>query len=110
MIDSYEKDDDIFQMSTTNFNKIDIYSTSPLEKSFIFSKIQNIISEEIISEEIKINSEIKIKYNYVLEQIRINKIHQDYNRKIYDSVVLQLLKDYRMRYESKMWKQFIDSF
>ena len=105
MIDSYEKDDDIFQMSTTNFNKIDIYSTSPLEKSFIFSKIQNIISEEI-----KINSEIKIKYNYVLEQIRINKIHQDYNRKIYDSVVLQLLKDYRMRYESKMWKQFIDSF
>jgi len=105
MIDSFEKEnDDIFPM-TASFNKINIYSTSPLEKGIIFSKIQNIISEEI-----KINWEIQIKFHSVLEQIRINKIHKDYNRKIYDTVLLQLLKDSRMRYESRMWKRFIDSF
>jgi hypothetical protein len=40
MIDSFEKEnDDIFPM-TASFNKINIYSTSPLEKGIIFSKIQ----------------------------------------------------------------------
>jgi hypothetical protein len=108
MIDSYEEeDDDIFPMSNSlhNFSNINIFSTSPLEKGIIFSKIENKITEEI-----KMNSEMQIKYHSVLEQIRINKIHKDYNRKIYDAVLLQLLKDVRMRYESKMWKQFINSF
>jgi hypothetical protein len=107
MIDSYEEEDDIFPMSNSlhNFSNINIFSTSPLEKGIIFSKIENKITEEI-----KMNSEMQIKYHSVLEQIRINKIHKDYNRKIYDAVLLQLLQDVRMRYESKMWKQFINSF
>lgn len=99
-----EYDDEMFPITMNNFNNVNIFSTSPLEKGMIFSKIENKITEEI-----KINSDIQIKYHSVLEQIRINKIHKDYNRKIYNTVLIQLLKDIRMRYSSKMWNDLIRS-
>lgn len=118
MNESFEEEEEeynndiLFPMTMSNFNNINLFSTSPLEKGIIFSKIENKITEEI-----KINSEMQIKYHSVLEQIRINKIHKDYNRRIYNLVLLQLLKDNnrtryelnRMKYESKMWNNLINS-
>lgn len=98
-------EDEIENLNFYSFNNINIYSTSPLEKGIIFSKIENKISEEIT-----FKSETLVKYNLVLEQIKINDIHRQYNKKIYDIVLLQLTKDRQMRYGSMMWNNFIKSF
>lgn len=100
--DEYDQcDEDNFY----NFNNVNIYSTSPLEKGIIFSKIENKIFEEI-----SLKSEAQIKFNTVLDQIKINRIHKHYNKKIYNTVLLQLIKDRKIRKECKMWNEFIKSF
>ena len=99
--EDYDEDQDHFY----NFNNVNIYSTSPLEKGIIFSKIENKIFEEI-----SLKSEAQIKFNTVLDQIKINRIHKHYNKKIYNTVLLQLIKDRKIRKECKMWNEFIKSF
>jgi len=105
MINNSEEEEYDEKENLYSFNNINIYSTSPLEKGIIFSKIENKISEEIT-----LKSETLIKYNLVLEQIKINDIHRHYNKKIYDSVLLQLKKDRQIRHCSMMWNNFIKSF
>jgi hypothetical protein len=106
---SIDKDEEDYhehnQNNFCNFNNVNIYSTSPLEKGIIFSKIENKIFEEI-----SLKSEAQIKFNIVLEQIKINDIHKHYNKKIYNTVLLQLIKDRKSRQECKMWNEFIKSF
>lgn len=105
---SFDKDDKDYDGDRDhfcNFNNVNIYSTSPLEKGIIFSKIENKIFEEI-----SLKSEAQIKFNKVLEQIKMNSIHKNYNKKIYNTVLLQLIKDRKIRYGSKMWNNFITSF
>ena len=101
--EEYEEDEENVNLSI--FNNINVYSTSPMEKGIIFSKIENKIFEEI-----SLKSDAQIKFNMVLEQIKINNIHKNYNIKIYNAVLLQLIKESKMRHESKMWNNFIKSF
>lgn len=103
--DGFDEYDECNKEHFSNFNNINIYSTSPLEKGIIFSKIENKIFEEI-----SLKSEAQIKFNIVLDQIKINGIHKHYNKKIYNTVLLQLIKDRKIRQECKMWNEFIKSF
>ena len=81
---------------------IDIYSTSLEEKSIIFGKIESELIADVLDDQ--------VKFKKVLEDIKIQCIHKYYIKKLYNTVLLQLLKDQRLRYTSKMWNNFITSF
>ena len=80
---------------------INLFSTSPEEKGMIFSKIENkITTPEIVIE----------KYDLVMKEIKMNSLHRNYNKKIYDTILLQLTRDWKIRHASRLWYGFINSF
>jgi hypothetical protein len=78
---------------------------SLFEKSIIFSRIEHKLTEEK-------NDTLyeQLKYNTVLHQLKMNTLHVEYNRKLYNVILRQLVKDHPERLAAKFWRTFISSF
>ena len=99
MYDSFEENNNV-EIS----NDIFIKDSSLLEKSIIFRTIENKLFE--------VNTEFlqeKLKYNKVLNQMKINYIHNKYIRKLYNNVLRQMLKDRQIINAYKIWNNLINS-
>ena len=73
--------------------------SSLLEKSMIFCKIENTLSEDKIE-----SLQEQLKFALVLSEMKVNVLQRKYNRKLFDAVMMQLLKD-----KTRMWYNLIHS-
>jgi hypothetical protein len=94
------------ESSLCNNNTIIIIEQPSLaEKSIIFSRIEHKLTEqkvEVLSEQ--------MKYNAVLYQLKMNSLHGTYNRKLYNMILRQLVKDHPERLAAKLWRRLMNSF
>ena len=74
--------------------------SSLLEKSMIFCKIENTLFEDKIE-----SLQEQLKFTFVLSELKVHYIQRKYQRKLYDVVMMQLLKD-----KTKLWYNLINSF
>lgn len=73
--------------------------SSLLEKSMIFCKIENTLYEDKIE-----TLQEQLKYASVITEMKVNCMQRKHQRKLYDIVVMQLVKD-----KTKMWYNLINS-
>jgi hypothetical protein len=101
MNQSFEEEDET-GLKTFCSDIIIIEQPSLFEKSIIFSRIEQKLTEQ----DIDIVYE-QLKYNTVLHQLKMNTLHAEYNRKLYNVILRQLVKDHPERLAAKFWKTFI---
>jgi hypothetical protein len=91
--------------STEEINEEDTTETtvtvpsSLLEKSMVFCKIENTLYEDKIE-----TLQEQLKYASVITEMKVNCLQRKYQRKFYDIVVMQLIKD-----KTKLWYNLIHS-